>query len=101
MISSSGGSYPQWIGNEIFYTSQKGNNLMSVKVKTTPDFQSGIPEKLFSADSSGVALQTTYSFYYTVTRDGKNIIAIKNITGSTLPKMVLVENWKEELKEKK
>ena len=101
MISSNGGENPQWIGNEIFYTSQKGNNLMSVKVKTTPDFQSGIPEKLFSADSAGVALQTTYSFYYTVTRDGKNIIAVKNITGSSQPKMVLVENWKEELTEKR
>jgi Tol biopolymer transport system component len=101
MISSNGGANPQWIGNEIFYTSQKGNNLMSVKVKTTPDFQSGIPEKLFSADSAGVQLQTTYSFFYTVTRDGKNIIAVKNITSATLPKMVLVENWIEELKEKR
>jgi hypothetical protein len=42
------------ISDEIYFTSQKGNWLMSVKVKTIPDSQAGVPEKLFSVDSSGV-----------------------------------------------
>jgi serine/threonine protein kinase/Tol biopolymer transport system component len=97
-VSSNGGTYPQWIGDEIFFTSQKGNSLMSVKVKTIPNFQAGVPEKLFSVDSAGVQLQTFYSFLYAVTGDGKNIIAVKGLAGSSPQKMVLVENWFEEYK---
>jgi len=97
-VSSNGGTNPQWIGDEIFFASQRGNSLMSAKVKTTPDFLAGIPEKLFSVDSADVQLLSFWSSLYAVTRDGKNIIAVKDIAGSSPKKMVLVENWFEEQK---
>jgi Tol biopolymer transport system component/predicted Ser/Thr protein kinase len=100
-VSSDGGSLPQWIGNEIFFTSQKGNSLMSVKVKTTPDFLAGVPEKLFSVDSAEVQLLSFWSSLYAVTGDGKNIVTVKSMAGSSPKKMVLVENWTEELKDNK
>jgi hypothetical protein len=73
---------------------------MVVKVKTNPDFQSEVPRKLFSADSAGVMLMNINYLKYTVTRDGKNIIAVKNLTGSARGKIILVENWFEEFKNK-
>ena len=87
------------ISDEIYFTSQKGNWLMSEKVKTIPDFQAGVPEKLFSVDSSGVQLQTFYTFLYTVTTDGKNIVAVKDMAYTSPQKMILVEKWAEELKD--
>ena len=73
---------------------------MVVKVKTDPDFQSGIPIKLFSADSAGIMLMNDNYLEYTVTRDGKNIVAVKNLTGSAQEKLILVENWFEEFRNK-
>jgi Tol biopolymer transport system component len=99
-ISFNGGVYPQWIGDEIFFMTRRTNELMVVKVKTNPDFQSEVPRKLFSADSAGVMLMNINYLKYTVTRDGKNIIAVKNLTGSARGKIILVENWFEEFKNK-
>jgi serine/threonine protein kinase len=100
-VSFEGGHYPQWIGNEIFFVSPRKNTLMTVKVKTNSGFQSEKPEELFSANTAGVQLQTNYAYKYTITKDGKNIIAVKPLTDSVQPKLVLVENWFEEFKERK
>ncbi|MDP1675264.1 MAG: protein kinase [Bacteroidota bacterium] len=100
-ISFEGGVFPQWVGNEIFFVSPRRNFLMSAKVTTSPVFRSENPERLFSEDSAGLTLQTGYSFKYTVSRDGKNIIGVKNIGSSSQSAMVIVENWFEEFKDKK
>ena len=99
-VSFNGGIYPQWIGDEIFFVNRRSNELMVVKVKTDPDFQSGIPIKLFSADSAGIMLMNDNYLEYTITRDGKNIVAVKNLTGSAQEKLILVENWFEEFRNK-
>jgi hypothetical protein len=46
-------------------------------------------------------LQAFYTFLYTVTTDGKNIVAVKDMAYSSPQKMILVENWSEELKDNK
>ncbi|HTY09558.1 MAG TPA: protein kinase [Bacteroidota bacterium] len=100
-ISIEGGLYPQWVRNEIFFVTPKSNELMSAKVKTSPGFRAENPEKLFSADAVHVQLALAYSFFYTVTRDGKNIIAVKRLGESNRPNLIMVENWFEDFKDKR
>ena len=99
-VSFNGGNYPQWIGDEIFFLNPRRNELMVAKVKTSSDFQLENPEKLFSADTAGVLFLNTNYLKYTVTKDGKNIVAVKSLTDSDQAKLVLVENWFEEFKNK-
>ena len=99
-VSFNGGEYPQWIGNELFFMNPRQNELMVAKVKTSPDFQSENPEVLFSANTAGVLLTNTNYLKYTVTKDGKNIVAVKSLTNSNQGKLVFVENWFEEFKDK-
>ena len=100
-VSFEGGIYPQWIGNEIFFVNPRRNELMVAKVKTGPDFQSENPEVLFAANTAGVLLTNPNYLKYTVTKDGKNIVAVKSLTDSNQGKLVFVENWFEEFKNKK
>jgi serine/threonine protein kinase len=97
-ISFKGGNYPHWVGDEIFFTNQRRNELMVVKVKVGPEFET--PKKLFSIDTAGVLLQDVNYLKYTVTNDGKNIVAVKSLTGSAEANFVLVENWSAEFKNK-
>jgi Tol biopolymer transport system component len=99
-VSFEGGVFPQWNGNEIFFVNPRKNELMSAKVKINNGFQSENPIALFSADTAGVQLQWSPTLKYTVTRDGENIVAVKSLMGSVQSKMVLVENWIEEFKNK-
>ena len=97
-VSFNGGLYPYWIGNEIFFAGQRQNDLMVVKVKAGPEFET--PKRLFSADTAGVLLKDVNYLKYSVTSDSKNVIAVKNSTGSGKSKFVLVGNWSEEFKNK-
>ena len=100
-VSAHGGTYPQWVGDEIFFAESSNNALMVVKVRQGQKFQAGDPQELFSADAAGIMLQTGFSFYFTPTRDGRNIIAVKRLGESGRPNCVVVENWFEEFREKK
>ena len=51
-ISFDSGLYPQWIGNEIFFVNPRQNELMAVKVKTNPEFQTDNPIEFFSAEAA-------------------------------------------------
>lgn len=99
-VSFEGGVFPQWIGNEIFFVNPRLNELMSAKVKTNNGFQTENPIELFLADTAGVQLQWNPTVKYTVTKDGQNIITVKSLMGSVQSKMVLVENWSKEFKNK-
>jgi serine/threonine protein kinase len=100
-VSYNGGIFPQWIDDEIFFIEPRQDELMLVKAKANPEFQSEIPQKLFSSTSAGVLLRNNIYLKYAVTRDGKNIIAVKDLSRSDQSKLVLVENWFEEFKDKK
>jgi serine/threonine protein kinase len=92
---------PHWIRNEIFFVNGRRNALMAAKVKTSSDFQSENPEELFAAGTAGVLFTDPNYLKFTVTKDGKNIVAVKSLTNSNQAKLVFVENWLEEFKDKK
>jgi len=92
LISTDGGSRPEWSkdGKEIFYITR--DHLMAVPVETKPAFSAGRPELLFSG----------YYFwsghYYDVMPDGKHFIFIQNAQQNDRPSQInVVINWREEL----
>jgi len=98
-ISFGGGNYPLWIKDEIFFVNTRTRELMSVKVKPGPEF--GVPQKVISADSVGILLNDQNGPKYTMTNDGKNIIAVKASNNETINSEInFVENWSEEFKNK-
>jgi len=68
MVSNDGGGEPRWSSNgkELFYS--KGEEIMSVDVKTSPKFEAGKPRLLFKG------LFTLCS----VTRDGTRFLVIRH-----------------------
>jgi eukaryotic-like serine/threonine-protein kinase len=99
-VSFNGGKFPQWIGSEIFFVDARTNELLSSRVSTRGGFDAALPEKLFSATVAGVSIEGNSFFSYAVGREGKRIVASRNLVGNTKPKTVIVENWYEEFREK-
>jgi hypothetical protein len=97
-ISFSGGRFPQWVGNEIFFVSPRANDLMAATIIPGHEFRSEAPRTLFSARAAQVNIQTFFTYKYAVTKGGKNIIASKDPSGDTKANWVLVENWFEEFR---
>jgi eukaryotic-like serine/threonine-protein kinase len=95
-VSTRGGSEPLWShsGNELFYRDRSGN-LVAVEVKTTPTFSHGRSTPLFSAGgfSSG-----EWGLGYAVAPGDQRFLMIRP-TGPP-DKLIVVENWFEELKAK-
>jgi len=100
-ISSRGGTMPVWArgGQELFYLDST-NALTAVSVHTTPTFGFEGPTKLFDGPYYFGAAGRTYD----VSPDGQRFLLIKNTMSgdqtSTLPSIVVVVNWVEELKQK-
>jgi eukaryotic-like serine/threonine-protein kinase len=97
-ISTGGGSEPRWShhGDEIFYRDDSGN-MVSVPVKTAPTFSFGAPRTLFFARPF-----FAYSLHrqYDISPDDRRFLMIRRV-GSPVPdKLVIVNNWFEELKNK-
>jgi serine/threonine-protein kinase len=93
-ISTQGGSEARWShsGRELFYRDGTGS-LVSVPVTTNPTFSVGRPVSLFRAGGflSSVAPQ------YDVSKDDARFIMIRPIAGNTPDKLIVVDNWFEEL----
>ena len=98
-ISYNGGDFPIWVNNEIFFVNTKTNALMVSKVSSRAKFKSAIPQKLFSPSSESIEFEFR-TRRYTITPDGKNILAVKKLGTAAERKIVLVENWLEEFKDK-
>jgi serine/threonine-protein kinase len=95
-ISSGGGINPMWShrGNELFYRGASGD-IFAVRIRTAPTFSSGTPKRLFAAPFE--------SFGYTgyaVAADDQRFIMIRNLAADTPDKLIVVENWFEELNAK-
>jgi hypothetical protein len=97
-ISQGGGStaiQPQWSkdGREILYIDldASGSRLMSVTVRTTPDFQAGAPSALFRFSTI-----SAYGFgnfrNYSMTNDGKRLLAATVQQQVNAPMTVML-NW--------
>ena len=103
-ISTGAGTEPLWShrGNELFYRDGSGNlrdgsgNLVAVAVNTTPRFSLGRSTALFSA-----AGFTSFRFTpkYAVAPDDQRFLMIRPLETST-DKLIVVENWFEELRAK-
>jgi hypothetical protein len=101
-ISTGGGTRLLWNSNgrELFYYVEPGT-MMSVPVETEAAFKAGTPTALFS----GQFLSPQIGLHYSVTRDGRRFLLIKDAAakpGSAAqpPKINIVLNWLEELKQR-
>lgn len=95
-ISTHGGTAPVWSRriNELFYR-DLANNLVSVEVKTAPTFSVVSSVALFSMAAfrnSGVIAQ------YAVSSDNRRFLMLRPLTLAVADKLIVVENWLEELK---
>jgi eukaryotic-like serine/threonine-protein kinase len=96
-VSTGGGTEPLWShgGNELFYR-DSAKNLVAVAVKTNPTFSLGRSAPLFPAAGF-------FSFpltpQYAVAPNDRRFLMIRQPTG-TPDKLVVVDNWFEELKAK-
>ena len=92
VISSGYGEEPFWSedGSEIFY--RRGNQWLSIPVKTSPEFEAGVPEVLFEGPYGNV-----YGISYGVVDNGEKFFLLKQ-PAQELPKEInIVNNWTKEL----
>jgi serine/threonine-protein kinase len=96
-ISTLGGVLPKWPahGNEIFYRDTSGD-VWSVAVRTAPTFSFSKPRRLF------VAKWSEFPFFggYAVSPDGQRILMTRRVEAGVPDKLIVVENWFEDLKAK-
>jgi serine/threonine-protein kinase len=97
-VSTRGGTEPQWShnGRELFYRDD-ARNLVAVEVKTTPTFSLGRSTALFPA---GGFDSLVWAPRYAVAPDDRRFLMIRPVAGSAADKLIVVDNWFEELKAK-
>ena len=97
-ISAGGGTEPVWShrGSELFYRDASGN-LVAVEVNTSPTFSLVRTTVLFPA-----ARFTSLRFnpQYAVAPDDRRFLMVRPLETSTPDKLIVVENWFEELNAK-
>ncbi len=97
-VSTQGGSEPLWShhGNELFYRDASGN-MISVNVSTRPTFSIGGARVLFPANRY---LANPQRREYDISRDDSRFLMVGLVRGSSSDKLIVVDNWFEELKAK-
>jgi hypothetical protein len=101
MVSRAGGTEPVWArdGRELFYRSPSGA-VMRVPISAGMSWKAGTPTQLFGTASYVFEARGQRS--YDVAPDGKRFVMLKNAETSgprgTPPRIVVVQNWFEELK---
>jgi serine/threonine-protein kinase len=97
VVSNHGGREPHWshTGNELFYRDGNGN-LVAVQVNNTPTFSMGRATMLFSTRP----YHSDFDPSYAVSRDDQRFLMVRPLTAGGFDKLVVVENWFEELKAK-
>lgn len=98
IVSTIGGTEPRWShrGNEMFYRDGAGN-MVAVEVKTKPVFSVTRSTVLFSA-SRFAAFEG--SPQYDVSADDQRFLMLRPVAGSGSDRLIVIENWFEELKAK-
>ena len=102
-ISRAGGTRPRWSkdGRELYFLAGAAINtggaaLMGVSVDTTPAFRAGNPAQILPGPYfSGLAGRT-----YELSQDGRRFLMVKEQSTSATARIVAVENWFEELRQK-
>jgi eukaryotic-like serine/threonine-protein kinase len=97
-VSRRGGSEAQWShsGKELFYRDGAGN-LVAVAVRTAPTFSLGPSVVLFPA---GGFRRDESAREYAVSPDGRRFLMIRPLTTTAPDKLIVVENWFDELEAK-
>jgi len=97
-ISAGGGTEPLWShrGNELFYRDASGD-LVAVEVHTNPTFSLGRSVALFPA--AGFS-SLRFTPQYAVALDDRRFLMIRPLQTGTPDKLIVVENWFEELNAK-
>jgi serine/threonine-protein kinase len=98
VVSARGGNEPRWShgGSELFYRDASGD-LVAVAVKTTPTFSLGRAVPLFPAEGFR---SDDSELEYDVSADDRRFLMIRPAAGRAADKLIVVENWFEELKAK-
>jgi eukaryotic-like serine/threonine-protein kinase len=96
--AAAGGTEPQWShsGKELFYRDASGR-LMASEVKTNPTFEIGRATPLFPA---GGYVSYQQNKQYDVSPDDRRFLMIRPAGASAPDKLIVVDNWFEELKSK-
>ena len=96
LVSVRGGTEPLWSrdGRELFYRSGQGD-MVAVRVETDPAFSVGPTSVLFSdRDYRRISARRQYD----VTADAERFMMIRRVGVGTEPRLILVQNFFEELK---
>ena len=98
LVSTRGGTAPVWShsGRELFYRDGDAN-MVAVAVRSVPTFSTGDAVTLFPA--AGFRTDGRRG-EYAVAPDDRRFLMIRRSAASTAEKLVVVENWFEELKAK-
>ena len=111
-VSSDGGCSPLWSpdGRELFY--RNGDTTMAVEVETEPTFKHGNPQILFRGTYLSGSAENLSVTPWDIHPDGKRFLMIKPPATTAAesaeeepapapqPKIIVVLNWFEELKER-
>lgn len=97
IVSTDGGTEPIWSpkGGELFY--RDGDRVMAVRIVTEPSLRAGSPTVLFESRMTLTPVPSG-SQSWDVAPDGESFLMIQPSEGSVLNRIVVVENWFEELK---
>jgi hypothetical protein len=101
-VSVGGGREPVWAANgDVFYRNQTGERMFAVSVTTEPTLEVGKPLELFQGPYY-VSPTGSPRPQYDVTADGQRFLMLEPAPGTSgsvpRPRMVVVQNWTEELK---
>jgi len=93
VVTKSGGIHVKWgrHGDELFYRDTSGD-FLSVPIKLSPTFSAGTPRPLLSAKRIEYPLTG-----YSVAPDDR-LVVIRLLNSKATDKIIVVENWFEELK---
>jgi dipeptidyl aminopeptidase/acylaminoacyl peptidase/tRNA A-37 threonylcarbamoyl transferase component Bud32 len=93
-----GGTEPRWShsGKELFYRDASGR-LIAVEINTNPTFSLGRSTPLFSAAEFQ---SDQFVPQYDVSLDDRRFLMIRSIAANAPDKLIVVDNWFEELKAK-
>lgn len=96
-VSTRGGVEPHWShsGGELFYRDANGD-LIAVQVRTNPTFSVDRAVTLFSTR----AFSSDFDPSYAVSPDDRRFLMIRPLTAGGFDKLIVVDNWFEELKAK-
>jgi serine/threonine-protein kinase len=100
LISRNGGWEPVWSrdGNELFYRTIDGTKLMAVDIRTEPDLKVGNTRPLFDEPDMPPPNWASARGSYDVAPDGRFLMISGTKSRQAPVKLVIVQNWFEELK---